>query len=587
MMTKHYIPEYPRPQFVRENWTLLNGRWDFAFDDDNCGEKAYWYRSAPQGRHIQVPYTYEAPAGGIGDSSAHSVVWYFRTLELQPTTDIREILHFEGSDYITKVWLNGVFLGKHTGGYTRFSFDLTNAAKIGENLLAVRVEDSFSTAQPRGKQRWTGENFGCWYIQTTGIWKSVWLEHVPVTHLRAVKMTPLYDEESVSIAYSVEKAKAALVEMETVITFGDKKVLRTRQEVGAADFCHTYDLRSPDMLWKVELWHPGAPNLYDVAFHVYADGVLVDSVYSYFGMRKIECADGRLKLNNNPLYLRMVLDQGYWPETHLTPPSEEALIDDIEKTLSMGFNGVRKHQKVEDERWLYWCDVKGVLVWHEMPSAYEYTDAAASAFLAEWEAAVRQHYNHTCIITWVPLNESWGIPQVCANREQQLFTEAVYAVTKMYDGTRPVIVNDGWEHTVSDIVTLHDYDSSGEGLKHRYRNGLAEILTNAVSHNGYKYAFAKGYAYRGQPLLITEYGGVAIAGETGWGYNDKAKDKKECLARIADLTVAIYSMDAVCGFCYTQLTDTQQEVNGLLDAMHDPKFPIAEVRRIICGTADD
>lgn len=578
-MTKHYIKGYPRPQFVRPDWELLNGEWDFAFDDEDKGLEKGWAGGFGDMRKITVPFSYESPASGIGDETAHQIVWYCRRLTLSPKQGQQLLLHFEGCDYSTGVWLNGSYLGQHDGGYTRFSYDLTPAAQEGENILVVRVKDSFSTTQPRGKQRWKPENFGCWYVQTTGIWKSVWLERVPSAHIQSVKITPLFDEERVQMEFKLANCRQS-AELEAIISFGDTQVNRVRQSVNGITLRQTYDLRTAAMDWKVAAWSQAAPNLYDVTFNLYVDGVLTDTAYSYFGLRKIACENGRLRLNNNPLYLRMVLDQGYWPDSHLTPPSEEALIEDIQKTLEMGFNGSRKHQKVEDERWLYWCDVLGLLVWHEMPSAYEYDDEAASAFLREWTAAVRQHYNHPCIITWVPVNESWGVPNIYGDKRQQQFTEAVYAVTKTYDLFRPVIVNDGWEHTVSDIVTLHDYDCSGESMMARYGKDLGAILRNEISHNNYRYAFASGYGYHGQPVIISEYGGVAIEGGEGWGYNGKVKDEAACADRIESLTDAIKSMDIVCGYCYTQLTDVQQEVNGLLYADRTPKVSLDKISHI-------
>jgi beta-galactosidase/beta-glucuronidase len=309
------------------------------------------------------------------------------------------------------------------------------------------------------------------------------------------------------------------------------------------------------------------------------DGQPIDTVYSYFGMRSIRIVGDQILLNHTPLYQRLLLDQGYWSETHLTPPSEEALLEDIDKTLALGFNGVRKHQKLEDPRYLYWCDRKGLLVWSEMPSTYEFGDDAVERFTNEWMAIVRQYYNHPSIITWVPFNESWGISEIFTDRMQQQFTESIYHLTKAFDQMRPVIVNDGWEHTVSDIITLHDYEELGAMLEERYRDKDA-LLGNAFAHNKHRYPFAQGYGYRGQPVIISEYGGIAFTSEEGWGYGNQVRSEEEFLKRYEGITQAIKSLPYVCGFCYTQITDVQQEVNGLLTIERKPKVNMDSIRSI-------
>lgn len=238
----------------------------------------------------------------------------------------------------------------------------------------------------------------------------------------------------------------------------------------------------------------------------------------------------------------------------------------------MGFNGVRKHQKIEDARFfLYWCDRKGLLVWSEMAAAYEFSDEAVSHFSQEWADIVRQNYNHPCIVTWVPFNESWGIPQVLTDRKQQAFTETIYHLTKSLDSTRPVVVNDGWEHTVSDILTLHDYEEFGARFAARYTD-KEPLVSNERSFSNYKLAFAQGYEYKGQPIIISEYGGIAFDEGKGWGYGSMVKSEEDFLQRYKDITQAIKQVPYVCGFCYTQTTDVQQEINGLLTADRKPKI---------------
>ncbi len=336
-----------------------------------------------------------------------------------------------------------------------------------------------------------------------------------------------------------------------------------------------------DEPWGVYTWSPENPRLYDICFFLHDGNGTPDEVRSYFGMREIRVEGEHILLNGQPLYQRLILDQGYWEKSHLTPPDEEALIEDIDKIQALGYNGVRKHQKIEDERFLYWCDVKGMLVWSEAPAAYEFSDEAVSEFVKEWTDIVRQNYNHPSIITWVPFNESWGIPRVKDNREQQHFTESVYHLTKSMDKFRPVIVNDGWEHTVSDIITLHDYEEFGEILKNRYVRYEKEILAGEVYHCGFKSAFANGYSYRGQPVIISEFGGIAFAGQgSEWGYGSAVDTKEAFLKRFDAVTTAIKEIPYVCGYCYTQVTDVQQEINGLMDIRRNFKVSPDKIKEI-------
>jgi Beta-galactosidase/beta-glucuronidase len=582
MTTKMYIKNYPRPQFVREQWVDLNGEWNFAFDDANTGEA-----SLPEAftgdLKINVPFTYETEASGIGDESHHPYVWYNRTLDIPAEAEgSRVLLHFQAVDYVAKVWINGTYVGTHQGGYAAFSFDITPYIAIsGENQLTVKVEDSMDATQPRGKQRWVKDNFECFYVQTTGIWQSVWMEFVAPVRVDSVKMTPDIDNRTVRFEYEVEgDYSASDIRLETIISLNGKQMKQMSLTVDRpwlqldADLVH--EVNGP---WKHSMWSPQSPNLYDVEFILYKGDTKLDHVYSYFGMRKISIEKGRILLNNAPLYQRLILDQGYWPDSHLTPPSEEALIEDIDLILEMGYNGVRKHMKVEDARFLYWCDVKGLLVWSEMAATFEFNDNAVHKFTNEWMEVVRQQYNHPSIITWVPFNESWGVMNIKKDKKQQKFTEAIYHLTKSFDPYRPVITNDGWEHTVSDILTLHDYVETKEEFEKRYSN-KDEILNNEISFNHWKYAFADGYEYQGQPVIVSEFGGIAFQTEAGWGYGNQVASDDAFLNRFRNIHQAIKDRDYIVGYCYTQITDVQQEVNGLLTADRKPKIPLEKIREV-------
>lgn len=573
--------EYPRPQFQRESWLNLNGLWNFTFDDENLGEKEQWYKKPNFTQKINVPFTYETKASGIEEEEFHPYVWYERAFSIpEEARDQRVILRFQASDYFTKVWINGTYVGSHKGGYAAFSFDITNEVDpTEENTIVVKVEDSQSCHQPRGKQRWIDQNFGCWYVQTTGIWQTVWLEFLPETHLDHVKITPKFDTDSVVLDYKVNGSLTEDLRLETEITFDGKPVKKFSIHPDRPHLNTEVNIASDIHEWPVYHWSPHHPFLYDVVFRLYDGDQRIDEVNSYFGMRKISIKNGQILLNNVPIYQKLLLDQGYWPDTMLTPPSDTAMIEDIEKTKAMGFNGVRKHQKVEDERFFYLCDKKGLLVWSEMAATYEFSDEAIENLTNEWLEIVKQHYNHPSIITWVPFNESWGVPKILTEKQQQDFTNAIYYLTKSIDKDRPVVANDGWELTTTDIIALHDYEEFGEILAERYEDKEA-ILNNEIAFNNHKYAFAEGYAYQGQPILITEYGGIAFKDEEGWGYGNQVETEEEFLDRYKKITNAIKNLPYVQGYCYTQITDIQQEVNGLLEEDRTPKIDLEKIKEI-------
>ena len=583
---KSYIPDYPRPQLVRSSWENLNGSWNFAFDDEKQGLNKGWNQGVPAEKTIQVPFAYETKASGIGDETIHSQVWYSRTVEVkeESLSGRRILFHFEGCDYRTTVWVNGQQTGTHVGGYARFSFDVTHLLHVGENVIAVLAEDSEDTRQPRGKQRWKGENFGCWYVQTTGIWKTVWMESVPETYLSTLKLTPNLTQARLELEGQVEAPtyNGEELMMEITVRYEDTFIARTAVAItqkyvnAQVDVCNTKEHE-----WSVHTWTPANPQLYDLEIQIFKNHQPVDTVLSYFGMREIRIDGRQILLNGSPLYQRLILDQGYWADSHLTPPDEAALIEDIDKLQKLGYNGVRKHQKIEDERFLYWCDVKGMLVWSEMAAAYTFDDTAVSDFMSQWAEIVRQNYSHPAIITWTPVNESWGVPKIKTEKPQQDFAQAIYYLTKSLDPYRPVIVNDGWEHTISDIITLHDYEEKGSIFLERYEKYAKELLDGTIYHNLDRAAFADGFAYRGQPIIISEFGGIAYNNDdSGWGYGNKVNTEEEFLARFAEITGAIQKLPYCCGYCYTQVTDVQQEINGLMDMQRNFKADPDKIRAI-------
>ncbi|MGG4469563.1 sugar-binding domain-containing protein [Paenibacillus alvei] len=571
---------HPNPQFRREEWFSLDGKWDFAFDDKKEGEKNKWYEKFPKGTVIEVPFTYETKASGIHQTEHHEIVWYERTFNIKDL-EKHPILHFEGVDYEAFIYVNGKLAAQHQGGYHAFSVNLQGKVHIGENKLSVKVYDSKDCSQPRGKQRWREENFGCWYVQTTGIWKSVWLEYVSPIYIEHAKITPLFDEQEIQIEIDTKNLpiESDGYTVEAKILFDGRFINSFTANIidGSASLRGSVLERKDP--WTMKPWSPENPHLYDLQLHLYKGNELLDTVHSYFGMRKISIEGNKILLNNRELYQRLILDQGYWQDSDMTPPSTEALEEDIQKVLELGYNGVRKHQKVEDSRFLYLADKYGLLVWVEVGSAYAFNDAAVKNFSQEWMEIVKQNYNHPSVITWVPFNESWGVHDIHVNRKQQAFTESIYYMTKTYDQMRPVITNDGWEHTISDIITLHDYEEFGKAFTKRYENKEL-VLSNKMQFNKDFYPFAENYAYKGQPIIISEFGGIAFQTEEGWGYGNQVKDEEAFFKRFEEIHYAIQDLDYVVGYCYTQLTDVQQELNGLLTIDRKPKVSVSRVSEV-------
>ncbi len=586
-------PEYPRPQFRRQDWTNLNGEWRFAFDDGDVGRAEGWQNVTPAGlegarfdRAIAVPFCYQSNLSGIGETDFHDVVWYARTFGHPPGgDDERLLLHFGAVDYRATVWVNGTHVASHEGGHTPFSADVRFALGEGENVLVVRAEDPSRDATiPRGKQYWKERSEGIFYTRTTGIWQTVWLEPVNRRRVGSLRLTPDVDGASLGIEAGVEAFEPGMA-LRLVVSFDGDEVLDDLVMVTSPVVRRRLPLiragEAPDTphlsRWpSARLWSPEEPNLYDLRLELTdAGGETLDSVSSYFGMREVETREGKVYLNNRPLYQRLVLDQGYFPEGILTAPTDDDLRRDIELSKGMGFNGARKHQKVEDPRWLYWADTLGFLVWGEMANSYQYSDDSVRRITAEWQEAVRRDYNHPSIVAWVPMNESWGVPSLATDPAQREHLLALYHLTRSLDATRPVVSNDGWEHAVTDLCNIHDYRDAA-ALARTYVTPESSVTSAPVGRPIY----APGHGYRGEPILVTEFGGIAFAGEDGgWGYSTVA-NAEDFLERYEAMIEALLACDPVQGFCYTQLTDVEQEVNGLLTYDRSPKADLEKIRSI-------
>ena len=598
-MTAPPRQDYPRPQLRRNRWSSLNGTWAFAFDDEDLGGAQRWFSAevlgddlqGPFDRTITVPFSYQSQLSGIGVTERHDVVWYARHFDdTRNKESERLLLNFGAVDYRSSVWVNGVQVAEHEGGHTPFSVDVTDAlvshgSHPDRNLVVVRAEDVLDDLGiPRGKQYWRKESESIFYTPTTGIWQSVWLEPVPATYVKRIRVTPDLDAAAVGLEVSLDgvvagatlrvrisKEEMVLIDDEIRVTqpLVDRRysVVPPRGSVG-----------SNVANWRgVEVWTPEHPALYDL--HVEVQGVdgAVDAVNGYFGMRKIEARNGRVLLNGRPYYLRLVLDQGYFPGGLMTAPSDDDLRRDIELAKQLGFNGARKHQKVEEPRWLYWADTLGFLVWAEMPSAYQFSDEAVRRTTSEWQSVIARDYNHPCIIAWVPINESWGVPALDTDARQRALLLALYHLTHALDPTRLVVSNDGWEHAVTDLFTIHDYGHA-DSIRRRYadRRTIPQAIPSGPHETPTgRPLYTTGYRHRGEPILITEFGGVAVGDDDStWGYHT-VRDGEELLERYRELIAAVRFCDSVAGFCYTQLTDLEQEANGLLFFDRKPKADIA------------
>ena len=573
--------DYPRPQLRRDAWQSLNGVWDFTFDDERRyrqpGDDIHW------DRQIVVPFAPESEASGIADTGFHTVCWYRCRFTLDQRGP-RTMLHFGAVDYRAQVWLNGLMVAEHEGGHTPFRAEITDALTAdGQQTLIVRVEDDPSDlAKPRGKQDWQLEPHSIWYPRTTGIWQTVWVEPLPATYIQSLRWTPVFDhfEIGCEVVAAGELCRPLTVEVRLShngVLLASDHYLLVAQEANRKILLSDpgIDDSRNDLLWS-----PERPTLLDAELRLYCDGQLLDSVHSYTAMRSVAISRDRFMLNGRPYPLRLVLDQGYWPDTLMTAPSDAALRRDVELAKEMGFNGVRKHQKIEDPRYLYWADRLGLLVWEEMPSAYAFSPRAITRLVREWTEAMERDYSHPCLIVWVPFNESWGVPNLTALAAHRNAVEALYHLTRMLDGTRPVIGNDGWEASATDILGIHDYDNDPEKLQQRYAV-TDEVRTLFDQRRpGGRILTLDGFPHRGQPIVLTEFGGIAYdpkapPGHT-WGYA-RAGDAATYLERYRALLKVVNETIMFSGFCYTQFADTFQETNGLLNADRTPKVPLEQI----------
>lgn len=571
---------YPRPQLRRATWFSLNGEWDFAIDAPGL-----WRRpdQVEWRDRIRVPFSPETAASGVGNTGLYRACWYRRVVEIPPAAPgQRLMLRFGAVDYVASVWVNGTWVGRHEGGYTPFGFDISAlVGPSGRCEVIVRADDDpHDLAKPRGKQDWQLEPHSIWYPRTTGIWQTVWLEVVPETALHRISFTPHLARWEIGVGTWIETNEREPLRLALTLTSRDTLLASDSYTVVAGEVHRRIALSDPgvDDSRNELLWSPDSPNLIDIQIELWGRrGELLDKAASYAALRSSAAQGDRFLLNNRPYTLRMVLDQGYWPESGMTAPDDSALRRDVLLAKHMGFNGVRKHQKIEDPRYLYWADRLGLAVWGEMPSAYRFTPDSIQRLTREWMDVIARDYSHPCILSWVPINESWGVPNLPDIPSERHYVQALYHLTRTVDSTRPVIGNDGWESVATDIIGIHDYDDRPARIARRYH--ADQVLPRLFKRErpGGRLLILEGQTHTELPMMLTEFGGIACSRDPAtWGYA-RCSNPEELGRRYRELLGVVRELQVFSGFCYTQFADTYQEANGLLYADRTPKFPIEEI----------
>ncbi len=572
--------EYPRPQMVRSEWLCLNGPWQFEIDAGDSGlERGLLNRGLKD--RITVPFCPESTLSGIGQTDFLNAVWYKREVEIPAAwKNQRVLLHFQAIDYDSTIWVNGQEVARHRGGFAPITCDLGTVA--GQKLtITVRARDDHRAAKPKGKQSALHDNYGCLYTRTTGIWQTVWMEPVPAVSLGRPRLTPDVGNSMIRLEQSFLGSPKGL-SLRAVLK--DKQGPVSTAQCAVADFATRLDLPIPAERRK--LWQAGEGNLYDIDIQLLdAKGKVIDEIASYAGLRSVAIDGKAIRINGKSVFQRLVLDQGYYADGILTAPSEQALIDDIQLSLDAGFNGARLHQKVFEERFLYHCDRMGYLVWGEFADwgssdfgPNEDHQKHDSTYITQWLEVIQRDYSHPAIIGWCPLNECW---QWVTDRIKGLddVIWGMYLATKALDSTRPVLDASGYSHRVrgADVYDCHDYEQDPVKLAAKHA-GLAQDkpFVNTT------YERQTSIPYAGQPFFVSEFGGMgwdpdAKAGDGNWGYS-RPKSIEEFYERFEGLCKVLLDDVNMFGYCYTQLTDVYQEINGIYRFDRRPKFDMDRIR---------
>ena len=594
-ITAFAIPraEYPRPQFERNAWINLNGEWTYSFDFGGSGLEREWFKSTGFDQKIIVPFCPESKLSGVEYKDFINHMWYHRTISIpQDWANKQVLLNFGAVYYKSEIYIDGVFAARHFGGTSSFQVDITPYVKAGQthNLVVYVESDVRSTHQPSGKQNLQFASYGCNYTRTTGIWQTVWMEAVHPEGLQSVQMIPDIDQQQLIIRPRFYKELGGKLE----VTLKDNGKVVSKETV-AANSLSTVILP----VKKMKTWSPENPFLYDVELRVIDKaGNVVDEVKSYAGMRKVHIEGKKIYLNNQPYYQRLVLDQGFYPDGIWTAPSDEALKKDIQLSMEAGFNGARLHQKVFEERFYYWADKLGYLTWGEASSwGMDCNDIeTARNFITEWTEIVERDRNHPSILIWTPTNEEFWPDRVQYPRLMQ----DLYKLTKAIDPTRPFHGTSGGSHIATDIWTVHNYEQDPAKLKDLlYNDGKLmeapkweiQLMPKNIGFNGLKYTDQYTFPQykHDMPYLIDEFGGIKwnpsqqmeSAQNTSWGYGEPPHSLEEFYTRLEGLVNTVLSLsDHVWGYCYTQLTDVEQEQNGIYYYDRSPKFDMKRIHAI-------
>lgn len=552
-------PEHPKPQFMRDNWLNLNGSWDFCIDNSRSGEARGFNKDfSSYDKKINVPFCVQSELSGLQIKDFIYGVWYRRSVTL---TDAqisgRTVLHVGAADFRTTVFVNGERVGSHVGGYVSFSFDITAFVRAGENDIVIFCEDDERSPHiPRGKQSEEFYSHGCDYTRTTGIWQTVWLEFTPFTYVKNFRIFPDVSSESVTVSFEL----SGCADLSLLALYEGRETGKAGVKNAGGSVTLHMDLR------ETHLWEVGNGRLYDLEI-CFGE----DKIHSYFGLRNVNLDGYKFRINGKSVFQRLVLDQGFYPDGIYTAPSDEALLNDIRLSVNFGFNGARLHQKVFEERFLYHCDREGYLVWGEYANwGLDHSrEDSIYTFLPEWIAELNRDFNHPSIVGWCPFNETWNV-----NGRQQFdpLLSLVYRTTKAVDTTRPCIDTSGNFHVQTDIFDVHDYEQDVNVFK--------ETQTLLLEKDELRNFCADRQTYeKGMPVFFSEYGGIKWSAvlentNTSWGYGNAPKTEEEFKLRYQGLTDALLDNPKVFGFCYTQLTDVEQEQNGCYYYDRTPKFDV-------------
>jgi hypothetical protein len=562
-------PEHPRPDLFRENWMTLNGEWQFEIDKAADGESRGLTYGKDLNAKIIVPFCPESKLSGLGLGNTERLkdVWYRRLFEVPPTMKGKRLrIHFGGVDYKAWVYINGQLAGTHIGENVAFNFDVTHLLKAGANEVVVKVlDDMWSGLQPTGKQS-PDQSGGCIYTRTTGIWQPVWLEAVGSSFVESISVTPDPDNSRVLIEAKINGLDKNLTLKAEA--YADGKLAGSDTATGP------WQNRLVVNLKEKKLWEPGSPFLYDLKFTLYSGTERLDELKSYFGLRNIAIDGRRILINGKPVFQRLILDQGFYPEGLWTAPTDEALKKDIEMCMACGYNGARLHQKVFEPRFLYWADKLGYLVWGEYPNwGFNLKPEGYSAYVNEWTEILLRDRNHPSIVGWCAFNETDGQ----AGEIQQM----IWNVTKAVDPTRPALETSGWSHTLPhpEVLDAHDYDGNPTNLRDRWMGNLSVTVDKLTTPARYGSQTASR-SDRGLPFMVSEIGGIGWATEGGWGYGEGPKTLDAFYVRYQGTIDAMLDNPHLFGFCYTQLTDIEQEKNGLYYYDRKPKFDVKKLHEI-------